>query len=666
MLKFFHSTAFRRALALAFPLFVALFCAFTWPPERTHPYIEPFLTPVRQAEWNGYDTLFHWRGPIEPDPRIAVVGFESTTAATLNARWPPPRAYHAQVLKNLLADGAKVVCFDILMDGPSKYGTADDKAFDAALKAAGDKAMMACRFNRGSANIQKQVIAPYHDETTGVDFERHPAAFVDVLQGADGIVRTLYPVQYFQNEGYTALPVAGFLALHGGKRDDIHLTRADSLVGGHTIPRTGPDIPDPDFSENNVGSTYIDFPGGARTFDIVRYEAVYTGNFKPGTFTGKAVFIGVTDVELAAQESDIFRTAYSHHTLERIGAQTTREVFGVVMQAQFLNALLQNGFVRMASPLEIAIIVFLFGSLAVFGVRHYVNWRGPAIILLAQVGFVATVFLLFAKAQVYVPFVVPSIIMLLSTAGVAWLERGELYRKWASNVSPAYLEVMLRQSEESKPDLKVGTVVFGDIRGFTRFSGKHDPALVINLLDQHLEQQIRIVFEESGTIDKFLGDGIMVIFGAPLPLENAEWHAVRAAWRMREASFNTLRDDKGNEYTLKAGFGVATGEFVLGFVGSRRLNSLTTIGDTVNIASRLQGVTSEPDIIIDRNTFDKVKDFIEAEELGAVEIKGKDEKIHCWRVTALRPESDMIGEEKTSRLPKIPKLFAWGKSPSKE
>jgi adenylate cyclase len=207
----------------------------------------------------------------------------------------------------------------------------------------------------------------------------------------------------------------------------------------------------------------------------------------------------------------------------------------------------------------------------------------------------------------------------------------------------------MREGEESKAQRYDATVIFGDIRGFTNFSSHHEPELVIDLLDQHLEKQVKIVFEEEGTIDKFLGDGIMVVFGAPNKQPDKEIRAVRAAWRMRAASFEPLKDEKGNQHVLREGFGIATGPLVLGFVGSRRLSSLTTIGDTVNLSSRLQGVTGDADIVIDRATYDRVKDYVEVEEIGPVQLKGKDEKIHCWRVTALKDvRGGIIDEEKSS------------------
>ncbi|MDX1934579.1 MAG: adenylate/guanylate cyclase domain-containing protein [Capsulimonadales bacterium] len=649
---FIYGTAFRRLIALSVPVLVALLSAITWPPERTWPFLEPVLAPLRGVEWNGYDTLFHWRGPTPADPRITVVGIETSSLETLKSPWPIPRRAYAKVLRNLVADGAKTVCFDILMPRKSPYGPADDRALHNALAAAGGKAILACRMNRGGTDIRKSLIFPYYDDALGIDFEANATiASADILTAPDRYVRLCYPLQKFQGEWLPSLPAAAYLALVGGDIRRSRLTDQRIYLGHHPIPRTGPTIPDPDFPENTMGSAYPDFPGGSRTFDFVRFENVLNGEFPPGTFKDKAVFIGVTDIELAGELNDTVRTAYSHYTPEKVGANFTGDVFGVVVQAQFLHALLRNGFIRMASPLETFLLVFGFGLIANFGIRRFLNWRGPALIALAIIGFIGTVFFLFVKAHVFVPFVVPSALILSGTAGVAWLERGEILRKWSANVSPAYLEHMMRYGDESASRRYDATVIFGDIRGFTNFSSHHEPERVIDLLDKHLDKQVKIVFEEEGTVDKFLGDGIMVVFGAPNEQPDRHIRAVRAAWRMRAASFETLYDELGNAYHLREGFGIASGPLVLGFVGSRRLNSLTTIGDTVNLAARLQGVTGDADIVIDQATFEKVRDHVVTEEMGPVAVKGKDEKILCWRVVGLKDTSDIVPFEEKTPVP---------------
>ena len=151
-----------------------------------------------------------------------------------------------------------------------------------------------------------------------------------------------------------------------------------------------------------------------------------------------------------------------------------------------------------------------------------------------------------------------------------------------------------------------------------------------------------IVHDAKGAIDKFLGDGILAVFGAPRiktqivsPQENA-LHAVRAACRMQEAALVPIRDADGTGYVFATGFGVATGPLLCGNVGAGALHTFTLIGDTVNFASRLQGVTGKPDVLIDAATYTLIADSLEVEPLHDVRVKGKDEAFTCYIVKNVR------------------------------
>ena len=140
-------------------------------------------------------------------------------------------------------------------------------------------------------------------------------------------------------------------------------------------------------------------------------------------------------------------------------------------------------------------------------------------------------------------------------------------------------------------------------------------------------------------MDKFLGDGILVVFGAPVPQEDGAVRAVRASIRMRDISLQPFPDDDGTLYTLSSGFGVTTGPFVAGHVGSRQRHDFSVIGDTVNLSSRLQGVTGKPDVIIDEPTYERVRAHVEVESLGEVTLKGKTLPVQCYRVLSWSDEA---------------------------
>jgi adenylate cyclase len=638
----FSRKAIRQIVAVGLPALIATLAALSWPPEQVHPQVAATIKPLHQLEWLGYYNFFHWRGPLPiPDtsPKFIIVGYDTNTQQRLEDGtphlWPPPRRFHAKVVDNLVKDGAKVILFDVLMANASQ--PADDKAFDKALSHA-KNVVLACRITRGEQGNSdtKAMISPYYDDALGVDFERDTKqAFVDVIRDSDGVVRSLYPLQRFQGEWIPSLSTAAVMGLSDRPVAFSKLTSKVISAGGLPIPRTGPTITDPIDPENNMGTAYLDFAAGLANFPIVPYDQVYHNQFKPGTFTGKAVFIGVTGVELTQAQNDYFVTAYSRFNPETVGGQTSRNVYGVVVQAQMANALQNRLFIRQAAPWEIWLCVLGFGLLGTWGVHLFMNWRGPFILLVSQIGYVSLAYALFVYGRVYLPYLLPTAGLLLSTAAVAWFERSEMRRKWAGYVSPAYLEAMLREGFESQPRRYEATVIFGDIRGFTSFSEKHPPETVVRLLDKHLEKLIRIVLAADGTVDKFLGDGIMVVFGAPRPQPDAAVRAVRAAWRMREAALQPITD-QGEVYTFATGFGITTGPLVAGNVGSKELASFTLIGDTVNLASRLQAVTGQPDVIIDAATYALVRDHVTVEELGelgkGVKVKGKDEYVACYAV----------------------------------
>ena len=634
-----------RALSVfVIPALVAGLSCLFWPPEQNPPRFRPFLVPAQSMEWYGYDVFFNWRGPQadEIDKRIMVVGYDSDTVHALEKEvpheWPPPRKFHAQVLRNLINDGAKVVAFDVLMKDASAWGEADDRAMDKALQFAGQKAVMACRIERSDTENRKTLVSPFHDDVKNIDFERSArTAFVDVQPDTDDIMRRIWPLQKFQSEWLASLAGESYLSLTNQHVETSRLTPGSIFVGSCEVPRTGETIPDPTDPENLMPTAYMDFPAGLSTFPIKRYEQVYDGTFPKGTFKGKAVFIGVTGVEITRAQQDYFRTAYSHFSPERVGSQTTRDVYGVVVQAQMLNALLQNGFLYQAQRWQTFLLVFLFSLLGTWGIRTFMNWRGPTLLFGSLFGYTFACFLLFMHARLYVPWVLPGIFMGASAAAVAFFERGHMKKMWSGYVSPAYMEVMLREGFEAKPLRFNATVVFGDIRNFTGFSEKHEPEKVVRLLDKHLEKFVRIVYSLDGTVDKFLGDGIMIVFGAPKPQEDAAYRAVKAAWLMREAAAVPVVDEEdGSTEALATGFGVTTGPLVAGHVGSDQLSSYTLIGDTVNLAARLQAVTGQPDVIIDQATLDQVADHVEVEDLGLQTLKGKSQDVACFKVISWR------------------------------
>lgn len=616
---------------------VALAITFFWPPERT-PAFGQFAAPLHVAERTGYDALFAIRGPVPAriHPDIVVLGFDRSTEQDLGVMWPPSRELHAAAIRRLKADGADMIVYDVLFTGPTTVEA--DRDLHAALIEAGN-VVLTFRIDRDrafSSNIQaKRFDGPYYDEALGIDFEQAAmVGFAEVTQDLDDVVRNFTPTLQLQGEWMPSVAVAAYQHIHGLEPEAIEVGPDAIRVGDARIPRTGPTGIDA-VDGSPAPSALVDFPAGAASFPSpATFQQVVRGEFTPGTFKGKIVFVGVTGIDLTKATNDQYATAYTSLSPEVSGAIAYREIPGVVVQAQMLNAMLTNGYLRYASPALVFGLVFVCSFWGTTLVRRFANWRGPLLLVVVAALYIGVAITAFLRWHTHIPYVIPTVVMLGSAGLVAWLERGAMRRKWSGYVSPGVLEVILRE-EDFAAQRYEATVIFGDIRGFTSFSDQHPPERVVRLLNQHFERMTKILYDEEGTIDKFLGDGILCVFGAPVPLANAAIRAVRASWHMREIAMTPVVDG-GESFVLATGFGITTGPFVAGHVGSKQRHDFTIIGDVVNVAARLQGVTGEPDVIIDAPTYELVKAYAEVESLGEVVLKGKPLPVACYRVTAWR------------------------------
>lgn len=177
------------------------------------------------------------------------------------------------------------------------------------------------------------------------------------------------------------------------------------------------------------------------------------------------------------------------------------------------------------------------------------------------------------------------------------------------------------------------TMLFSDIRGFTSMSDGVEPQEVVNTLNEYFEVMVEVLFRHQGTLDKFVGDEIIGLFGAPIDLEDAPFKAVNCAIDMLRAleEFNRTRAAE-NQPPINIGVGVNTGKVITGSIGSTRALQYTAIGDAMNVASRLVGVAKINEIIISDTTYELVKDRINAESLPPVQVKGKAGELNVYRV----------------------------------
>jgi adenylate cyclase len=191
--------------------------------------------------------------------------------------------------------------------------------------------------------------------------------------------------------------------------------------------------------------------------------------------------------------------------------------------------------------------------------------------------------------------------------------------------------------------LKV-TILFTDIRSFTTLSEKMDPQQLVGLLNEYFSEMVGIVMSEDGVVDKYIGDAIMAVFGAPVPKPNDAVNAVRAAVRMRVAlkHLNERLIERGIP-RLRTGIGIHTGEVVAGNIGSEKRMEYTVIGDAVNLASRLESNTKDlaVNVLISEDTYELTKHAIDARPVKEITVKGRKQPVMTYEVLGMKGEEPL-------------------------
>lgn len=316
---------------------------------------------------------------------------------------------------------------------------------------------------------------------------------------------------------------------------------------------------------------------------------------------------------------------------------------GVFLHATLLDTLLSKDFLRVLHPgvaLSVTLLLTLAAGLLLARIRSVPRAAAAAGALLVGVGLLAGG--AFLAAGWLLPLAAPAVGIVLATTGAMagnWLTEGRRHREVRSAfgkfIPPAVVEeITSTRTDPRRVDRREISVLFSDVRGFTTLSERSTPELVIETLNEYMAAMVGVVFDHGGTLDKFIGDGLMAFFGAPLADPDHARHACACAAAMvdRLEVLNAGWEAAGKP-RLAIGIGVHTGPAVVGFVGDpeRRLD-YTAIGDTVNVASRLEGLTREAgtSILASAATIRAAGDGVPARPLGKRALRGRAEPIEVF------------------------------------
>lgn len=206
-------------------------------------------------------------------------------------------------------------------------------------------------------------------------------------------------------------------------------------------------------------------------------------------------------------------------------------------------------------------------------------------------------------------------------------------------VTSEIVDMILQNPDEKwfEGEIINATVMFADIRDFTSFSEKRDPAEVVNVLNEYFTMATEIIFKYGGHVDKFIGDEIMSVFGAIVAQKGHSAKAVMAAVALQNEIKNiNLNKQTSEDVAIRIGIGINTGELIAGNIGSNRKMEYTVIGDTVNLASRLTRLAGSDEIVISDSVYHMVSDIVIAEPVEPVVVKGKAQPVLTYRVKGVR------------------------------
>lgn len=541
---------------------------------------------------------------------VLIAAIDPLSFENLDRRWPWPRNWIAQCITNLNNSGARVIGVDITLSDRG-FSDDEDKALTKAIKEAGNVVLVSSFGIDDKGN--EKLYEPRSDFLVS-----SISGFGNFLLDKDGLIRRYKYIDI--PGGNIQLPIPSFAY-------SIY-----TIWLGNESPPLGFDDPYLDFvnlegksqvnsSLEKAGVRYMDYRNlGALKIPAISFSDIFNNTFNKSLVKGKVVIIGAMFPE-------------SHDLYEAPG--TNQELmYGVEIHAHAVSGLIKGEFpyISQFSKNVISILIMAF-IIAFITVRFRFIAALSLIAGLAIIVFGITLFY-WNNYTVLIPFgflELPLIIGIpLLSAVYFFIEQREKRRireQFSKFVAPEVVDHIISMGD--MPTLggerRHVTVLFIDIVGFTSLSEKLEPEEVVSILNRYFSLMVEIIFKYHGTVNKFIGDAIMVVFGAPIYQDDSERRAVCAALDMIEAQkvFNNDQVKRG-EQKIKSGIGIHCGSVVVGNMGSERQMEYTVIGDTVNLSSRLEGLTrTYGSIIISDDVYIKVKDWVHVKTPEPVIVAGK-------------------------------------------
>jgi adenylate cyclase len=556
---------------------------------------------------------------LAPDPDIVLVDIDEKSLARMEAeagRWPWPRVVHAELLEGLAAQQPRAIVFDIAFTEPDSFRRQDDAAFAETVAKHRNTyfPLLKLPLKRQADGVRLAELA------ADIGIQKQPDADPEARAG-------LIPPLVLPRAQWRAGLISFVADADGvGRR---YLVR--DVIGGWRVPSLAARVAsDLGYPLPDADDMVLAWRGKAGSFPRVSYSDLYedfnrSQRTRPrDEFAGKIVIIGTA----ASGLQDLRVTPID-------SLHPGAEILGTAIEN------LKNGrHMRYVAPAWAAAVAALLIALLYLGFRRELDARilGGALALASG----ALLWASYAAAGrlVLAPTLTPLAVAWAFYAAAALADylrernaRREAVAQFSRFVNPHVVRQLVeRGGIDGSGQTREVTVLFSDIRGFTTLSEAKRPEEVVALLNRYFSLQVEVVFHHGGSLDKFIGDCIMALWGAPLDDAGHAHHAVACALDMADTLQAFKRELGAVEANFDVGIGIHTGPAVVGLIGSDRRREYTAIGDTVNVASRIEGLTKDAKrrILVSRETMLACRETFDFAPAGSYKVKGRAQEVELF------------------------------------
>jgi adenylate cyclase len=595
------------------------------------------LTFFENLEHKATDFKFSVRGTEAEkleSSKVVIVAIDDQSFAAIPHKYPWPRTYHARLVENLARAGAKTILFDVTFTEESSTDPRQDDAFRNAVARAKNVVLAGKMVIEEQAGFSMVSVLPPIKKLRDVA----PFGLADTKFDTDGFVRRYILFRDYEGKRYFSLGLAAlvkYLDLRGDPSEYFRETAGgDFLLGNLYRVSKYDDLP----------SSLLNYYGPAYSFKTISYEQVVDEEglgllMERNTLKDKIVLVGATVSEL----HDLFSTPFYISGGEVL-------MPGVEIHANFIQSVLDQNFISPVGAGFVYALTFVLTLLIAFLIKKTKPIVG--IVLPAALGgafFFANV-LLFSMLNILMNLITPLGGIALAFVGCNAYQyfsesKEKLYIRNAFRhyIAENVVDSILKDSSALTfgGQRKHLTVLFSDIRSFTSFSERHTPEQVVSILGDYLTAMVDDILHFGGMLDKFVGDEVMAVFGAPYPMADHAEKACRTALKMVRTldRLNKQWKQEGRE-TLDIGIGINTGEMIVGNLGSKQIFDYTVIGDAVNLGARLEGINKiykiASKIVISEFTRKELSSDLVCRELDLVRVQGKQKPVAIFELVGER------------------------------